>query len=412
MVQRAALGGASVSQVVAAQAGGAGPGGGGSGTSAAGAGSVRPPVVAPASAAASVAAAAAAAAAAQYDPTKFERLRAGPGPGGIGTPIGDLLERVLRDYLRVMAAATTGGSVTDSAEGSDRDASHWAIVAAACIDYCTTIRRSDLLFGPVYDVFVAANATPVFLLALEPFIMAGRLGTLSPVVMKGFVEAHTAVGAMGRVERCLLRLDLSSLDLNQAVRLCLSHRLFSAFVHVANRGLLDFALPVDVLLTAVATCEVTGSSQLEVHEDRALLPDEDQKPQISHVGMTFGYSRARGGSSAAVDTAEVPVKPMGRALRQQLARKLLLYITYCLTGRRFPRGSLLNPPTPAVPSGGVTTALQFFAGALAAATGSTAMVPPLLPAWLQVRERSCSVALLSFPSPSLVLCAAIYRHLC
>lgn len=151
-------------------------------------------------AAAAVAAAAAAAAAAQYDPARFERLRSSPGPAGPGTPIGTSLERLLRDYLLVMAAAK------DSSRPNS--AGHWAVVASACIDFCSTVKRTDLLFGPVYDAFVTAEETAVLLLALEPYIRAGKLDTLTPVVMKAFVEVHTAAGALGRVERSLLLLDL------------------------------------------------------------------------------------------------------------------------------------------------------------------------------------------------------------
>jgi hypothetical protein len=39
-----------------------------------------------------------------------------------------------------------------------------------------------------------------------------------------------------------------SMDIDHAVRLTLSHRLFSAFIHVMNRGLLDFTTPIDALL--------------------------------------------------------------------------------------------------------------------------------------------------------------------
>ena len=38
------------------------------------------------------------------------------------------------------------------------------------------------------------------------------------------------------------------MDIDTAVRLTLSHRLFSAFVHVVNHGLHDFTTPIDVLL--------------------------------------------------------------------------------------------------------------------------------------------------------------------
>ena len=120
---------------------------------------------------------------------------------GAETPVGIALERLVRDYVAVM---TNSKDSTSKSAASD----HWSIVASVCIDFCTSINRLDLLFGPVYDSFASVEATTVLLLSLEPFIRIVKLGTLSPVVMKGFVEAHTATGALGRVEKSLLSLDL------------------------------------------------------------------------------------------------------------------------------------------------------------------------------------------------------------
>ncbi len=38
------------------------------------------------------------------------------------------------------------------------------------------------------------------------------------------------------------------MDIDNTLRLTLTHRLFSAFIHVVNRGLGDYTTPIDVLL--------------------------------------------------------------------------------------------------------------------------------------------------------------------
>ncbi len=38
------------------------------------------------------------------------------------------------------------------------------------------------------------------------------------------------------------------MDIDNTLRLTLTHRLFSAFIHVVNRGLTDFTTPIDVLI--------------------------------------------------------------------------------------------------------------------------------------------------------------------
>ena len=45
-----------------------------------------------------------------------------------------------------------------------------------------------------------------------------------------------------------MNLDISMLDLNEAVRLCLEHGLCDALLYVYNRGLQDYVTPLQELL--------------------------------------------------------------------------------------------------------------------------------------------------------------------
>jgi hypothetical protein len=163
---------------------------------------------------------------------------------------------------------------------------HYNLIASVCIDYCVAISRTDLLFGPIFDRFQREGRLSVFLELLEPYILNDKLHFLKPVVMQAFVEHYKATGQIASVERCVLHMDTTcvpppprasvqpivslvpvelivslvsgeplfatpcprSMDIDSAVRLTLSHRLFSAFIHVVNHGLHDFTTPIDVLL--------------------------------------------------------------------------------------------------------------------------------------------------------------------
>jgi len=47
-------------------------------------------------------------------------------------------------------------------------------------------------------------------------VRSGRLGALAPEVMQALAARCAAAGRPADVERCVLRLDLASLDFNQA----------------------------------------------------------------------------------------------------------------------------------------------------------------------------------------------------
>jgi hypothetical protein len=281
-------------------------------------------------------AAAAAAYAAHYDASKFERLRSAAGPAGKGTPVGDELERLIRQYVVEMMASPPAdldrhdsGSSMHSKHGkparhgkhhhhdAHRSAAdtHFILVAAVCIDFCVTIRRVDLLFGDIFDAFAEVNREAAFLEQLEPYILHERLGVLPPLVLKAWVDHHRNVGLLASVERCLLHLDLQALDINNAVRTCLQHRLWSALVYVINRGLLDYSLPIDVLMTAVmdtATFATTAASTRRPSED--------------------------GGDNAG---SSVEILPLTASEKSHLGYTLMLYIAYCITGRTFPHGRVI-----------------------------------------------------------------------
>ena len=123
------------------------------------------------------------------------------------------------------------------------------------------------------------------------------------------------------IERCLLHLDLSTLDINAAVQVCVQHKLFSALVNVYNRGLMDYTTPIDLLLVPVMEPVVPATGG-----------------DASSTAMT-----TPGGAQPAEHTTAVQ-KLLARTDEEQrrIGYKLLLYLQYCLLGRAFPRGDV--PP--------------------------------------------------------------------
>lgn len=80
----------------------------------------------------------------------------------------------------------------------------------------------DLLFEQLYTRLVENTvAKGVFLESLESYIVAERLGHLATPIMRDLLAHYHSSGMMDSLERCIVHLDITSLDIQQVcVRAC------------------------------------------------------------------------------------------------------------------------------------------------------------------------------------------------
>lgn len=75
---------------------------------------------------------------------------------------------------------------------------------------------SDLLFNQLYPQLVENMvAKGIFLESLESYIIADRLGHLPTPVMKDLLTHYQSNCMMESLERCIVHLDITSLDIQQ-----------------------------------------------------------------------------------------------------------------------------------------------------------------------------------------------------
>lgn len=90
------------------------------------------------------------------------------------------------------------------------------MVVTSCVDHCLLVRRTDFLFGVLYEYFSADSvAKATYLECLEPYILNDTLTSVTPVVMKDFVEHYESRGSLTAVEACVTHMDIASLDIHQ-----------------------------------------------------------------------------------------------------------------------------------------------------------------------------------------------------
>ncbi|XP_070696841.1 vacuolar protein sorting-associated protein 8 homolog isoform X3 [Pempheris klunzingeri] len=168
---------------------------------------------------------------------------------------------------------------------------HFHDVVPVLVDYCLLLQRTDLLFNQLY-ARLAENtvAKGVFLESLESYIVADRLGHLTTPIMRDLLAHYHGNGMMESLERCIVHLDVTSLDIQQVVQVCWENQLYDAMIYVFNSGMNDYTTPMEKLFAVIGP---------PLREGRSLTDEE----------VVMG-------------------------------NKLLVYISCCLAGRAYPLGDI------------------------------------------------------------------------
>jgi hypothetical protein len=200
-------------------------------------------------------------------------------------------------------ALATNSAVADAAE-------FFASVSDVVVPYSLRLDAADLLFSSLYDRFAAIPAArSAFFCTLVPLILEGKVRALSAISMQGLVQHLEDRAELPTLERCLVQLDVSTLDIHAAVALCYAHCLYDGLLYIYSHGLRDFVTPLRELVRQLiqAINEATRGCARPTNA-AALLPSSQQR---------LGY-------------------------------KILLYISHCLAGKAFPSGDLPEEIVPRV----------------------------------------------------------------
>lgn len=128
---------------------------------------------------------------------------------------------------------------------------HFEMLSGVCLEYCVTMKRLDLLFGPIFRCFYEARYINVFLDIMQTYILNDRLRYIAPEVMVLFVAHCKDMKDISMVERCLLHMDCTLMDFDSILALLKKNALYTGLLHVYSTGLGDYVSPLEVLFEAI-----------------------------------------------------------------------------------------------------------------------------------------------------------------
>ncbi|GAB4818305.1 hypothetical protein N2152v2_005351 [Parachlorella kessleri] len=273
---------------------------------------------------------------------------AGANPQDVSRQLLTILCGLVDNSLAAMAAAaTTAQAPAVAAESTPQ----W--LAEVCIATCLLLGRPDALLSDVFPRWQPSPFLGSFLEQLEPHILRDQLPSLAPEVgrsqrevMQALVEHFVSVGQPERVERCVLKMDILSLDLNQLIPLCLRHRLYGALLHIFTGAMQDYQTPASLLLVAAAAqldqdalANPAAASSLEAGHGTGL---EVRPPPAAAQETSTETALLSPAGAGEVSSAGAVVLAQHEGLR--LGYRLLVFLQCCLLGQSFPPGSGEVPP--------------------------------------------------------------------
>jgi hypothetical protein len=122
-------------------------------------------------------------------------------------------------------------------------------LAEACFEACLSVGDIDFLFDEAYEWYEDGDSEGIFLETLEPYILAKRITSIPPIVVKAMVTHFVSKGLESRLEEMICNMETSTLDIDQVTTLCKQHNLYDALIYVWNQALHDYITPLIDLLT-------------------------------------------------------------------------------------------------------------------------------------------------------------------
>lgn len=142
---------------------------------------------------------------------------------------------------------TDATHVTPDNRGVDRTLLFEGL-ARVCARACLSLGNLDFLFDTLYDKYEDYGIEAIFVGQMEDFIVSGELRSLPIPVVQRLVAFRRDRQEYAQAERIIWHVDPKSLDLDQALSLCLDRRLYDALIYVFNAALEDYVSPIIELL--------------------------------------------------------------------------------------------------------------------------------------------------------------------
>ncbi len=221
----------------------------------------------------------------------------------------NLLEMVVASLQYAMGHNKLTVNVTDDYNTSNNnnnynikngDESDIARLLNACFEACIEIDAEGFLFQQIYELFENSGRKELFFNILESFVLEQRIQTLPPTVLSDLVTFYISIGKSDTLEELIVSIDITTLDIDMTLGICLKYHLTDTKCYIWNSIFQDYVTPFSDFINIIYRSNWAKNS----------------KQNISIEEMENIYE----------------------------ADKIYSYLSFILTGRQYPKESLIEDP--------------------------------------------------------------------
>ena len=228
--------------------------------------------------------------------------------------IGDFLKHIVSEYVILNTGEKkTGGFFLEETE--DKEKINQCMKMS--IEFCIEIESVEYLLKEIQPLFEAKEYGELFLETLQPFILCDKIKdiTLSSDIILNLIEVYINNGKLDTLSQMLLHLNIESIDKNEIKKKIEEYYLIPPLIYLYMNGQNeDYFAPLEKMFDFFYTRAIPSSKVL-----------------IKEDGNTIDYSNAL--------TKKLITEKEVRNCKEYNGHRILWYIRWCLTGKKFPDSS-------------------------------------------------------------------------
>lgn len=193
----------------------------------------------------------------------------------VGLPEDDEVRHSLvEDKLLEMMSASVKYAFgkNQEARGERLEPNQLKNLADACIFACNVLENYDFLFDEIYEWYEENEPEGLFLDVLEPYVVDGNIRSLPPAVVKPLISHYSRTHSSTRLEEIICLLDTTTMDIEQVTLLCKNLNLYDAYIYVWTAALDDYVGPLVDLLNMTRITDDNVEHQRNIENAMKIFP--------------------------------------------------------------------------------------------------------------------------------------------
>lgn len=112
------------------------------------------------------------------------------------------------------------------------------------LDTSVVILSDPSVYETLFDSYSANDAIDIFFPVLEDYLLASQIKTIPASVLKSLVEYYINSSNGAKLEQILCEMDITRLDIDLTMKLCIKHQLTDTLIYISNSLLCDYITPI------------------------------------------------------------------------------------------------------------------------------------------------------------------------